>query len=107
VTSDERDVVLSQNFETAAHNLGEYGKIDALFGKAGYSKRRDWSASHCPHVIDRIERGYSTVIERVIYDGREEIDGLHKGEIVTETVYSCVVGGLEPDDEIRIEWLFW
>ena len=52
VTADERDLILSQHRQPAAHNILQNGKVHTLLGKAGYGHRRQRRAAHGPDVID-------------------------------------------------------
>jgi hypothetical protein len=102
VAADERDLVLRQDLKPAAHDLGEYLEVNALLRKARDGERGQRRPAHRPHVVDGIERGDASVVERVVNDGREEVNGLDEREGLGETVNPRVVGGLDADNQIRV-----
>ena len=105
MTADQCDFVLRQHRKTAAHDLGQDREVDPFFRKACNCHRRNRGAAHGPHVVDRIKRRNAAVIERIIYNRREEIERLHERQIVTQTIHSGVVRFVETDQQIRIERL--
>jgi hypothetical protein len=96
--------VLSEDFKAAAHDLAEDREVNALLREAGDGERRQRHAAHRPHVVDGIEGGDTPVIERVVNDGREEVNGLDEGEVFAQAKDSRVVGRLDADDQIGVCW---
>ena len=54
---------------------------EILGGKRGDRERRDRSSAHRVHVTHGIGRGNPAIRERVVDDGREEVDGLHQRHV--------------------------
>jgi hypothetical protein len=102
VAADERDPVLRQDLKPAAHDLREYREVNALLREARDGEGGRGRAAHRPNVVDGVQGGDAPVVERVVNDGREEVDGLDEGEVVRETVNPRVVGGLDADDQVRV-----
>ena len=65
-----------------------------------------WCAGHGPDVVDRIEGGDAAVVVRVVDDRSEEVERLHQREVVSQAVYSRVVGCIKADNQVWIERLF-
>src|SRR5262249_54442602 len=86
VTADQRDSVFIEHSQTAAHDLAEDRIVHVLFRETGDGQRGDWRARHRPNVVDRIERGDAPVIERVVNNGREEVNGLDQRQVVAQTI---------------------
>jgi hypothetical protein len=107
VASEQGYAVFGQDFEAASHDLAEYLEVDAFFREAGYGERGQRGPAHRPHVVDRVERGDPSVIERVVDDGSEEVDGLNYRKVFAEAVYSRVVGRVVADDQVFIKGLSW
>ena len=82
-------------------------RIHPFFGKAGDRKRGYGRASHGPDVVDRIEGGDAAVVVWVVNNRSEEVERLHQRQVVSQTVYSRVVGCIKADNQIWIEGLFW
>src|SRR6185437_16976066 len=40
--------------------------------------------------------------EWIVGNGREEVDRLHEGEVIRESIHPCVVAGIETNEQIGI-----
>ena len=107
VAADQRYAILIQCLQSAAHNLSQDRRIDTFLRKARDRHRRYWCSGHGPYVVNRVERSDATVVVRVVDDRSEEIERLDQRQVVSQTVYSRVVGCIEADNQIRIKRLFW
>ena len=87
--------------QAAAEDLLEDSGV-AIGWKSNNRKRGNGAASHGVHVTEGIRSGDLAEGEWIVGDGREEIDGLHEGEIGGELIHPCVVAGIETNEQIRI-----
>src|ERR1051325_9339426 len=106
MTANQSDTVSIYRFETAAHDLAQYRRIDAFFRKTVDGHRGDWCSSHRPDVVNGIEGGDASIVVRVVDDWSKEVERLHQSEVVAKAVYSRVVGCIEPDNQIGVGRLF-
>jgi len=106
VPADQRNAELVYRLQPTAHDLAQDRRIDTFLRKARDGHRRDRRARHGPHVVDRVECRDATIVVGVVDDGSEEIERLDEREVVAKTVYTCVVGRLEADNQIWIVRLF-
>ena len=106
MASNQRDAMLVQRLQSAAHDLAQNLRIDAFLRKACYGHRRDWRARHRPNVVDRVERSNAAIVVWVVNDWSKEIERLHKRKVVSKTVNSRVVGCIKTDNQIWIGGLF-
>ena len=74
----------------------------AVAGKRHQRQRRDRHAAHGVDIAQRIGRGDGSIREGIVHDGREEIDGLHQGQIGGHTIHARIVGRVIADQHIRI-----
>src|SRR5207244_8156577 len=106
VTSEQRHLVLSEDFESPSHDFREYREVDAALWKAGNGHRGYGCSCHRPYVVDRVERCDAAVIERVIDYRSKKVERLNDREVIAETIHARIVGKVEADNQIRVVWLF-
>src|SRR5689334_23765939 len=100
--TNQRHAVMVECFQTATHDLRQDRRIDAGFWETRNRHRRDRCSGHRPNVVDRIERTDAAEVERVVDNRRKKVERLHQSEVVAETVYSRVVGGVETDNQVWV-----
>ena len=59
---------------------------------------------HGEDVVERVRRGDRTEVAGIVDDRREEVDREDERALVVELVDRRVVGGREPDEEIRVRF---
>ena len=67
-------------------------------------KRRDGAAAHGIDVAQCVGGGDGAVSERIVYDRREEIHGLHKGKLRRQLVDAGIVGGVEAHQHVIVRY---
>ena len=107
MATDQRHSVLVQSLQPTPHDFTQDRSVDAPLWKTRNCQSRNGRTRHCPHVVDGIQSRNAPVVVGIVNDGREEVERLHQREVVTETVYSRVVGGLETDNQVFVKRLFW
>ena len=65
-------------------------------------QREQRGAAHRVDVGERVRGRDPAPVVRVVDDRREEVGGDDDGEVVTEPVDRGVVGGVEPDEQVRV-----
>jgi hypothetical protein len=61
-------------------------------GKAHDAQGKEWLHTHGVDIAQRVGRGYLAEEVRIIHDGGEEVNGLHDGVSVTNSIDGAVVG---------------
>ena len=85
-------------FEYALQDL----QIERVDRKRGDVQRTDRLAAHRVNVRQRVRGGDASEIVRIVDDGREEVDGLHDGQIVAQPKHARVVGGAETHEHALV-----
>src|SRR5437762_7058171 len=67
-----------------------------------YRQRDERRRAHREDVVERVRRGDRAEVAGIVDDRREEVDGEDERALVVELVDRRVIGGREPDEEIRI-----
>ena len=57
-------------------------------------------ASHREHIVERVRRSDRPECPWVVDDGWEEVDRKDDCTLVVEAVDGCIVGGIEPHDQV-------
>src|ERR1700693_47114 len=99
--------------DDGAGSLGHFRKATAEnflknFRRFGSWKRddgesRNRATTHGVNVAERIGCGNLTEKRRLVPDWREKIDGLHDGQIVSETIDGGVVTGFKTYQDVGID----
>ncbi len=102
MTADDCDAGLARDrraaFEDPMQNLGpEFFERERRDVERG--QRR---AAHRVDVGKRVCGRDAAEVERVVHDGREEVDRLDEREIVAQAVHSGIVISVEPDENVPI-----
>ena len=105
VSADDGATGLGGLFHATGEHGGEYfqGQVTR---KCGHVERAYGPPAHGVDVAQGVRRGDRAVVERVVDDGWEEVEGLDQGEFVRQTVDGRVVAGLESDQDVRIGEVF-
>jgi len=101
MAADDGAMSLIHLRKTAAENLFQNSGA-AVIGESDNRERGNGPATHGVNVTKGIRGGDLAEREWIVGDGREEIDGLHKGEVGGELIHPCVVAGVETNEQIRI-----
>ncbi len=86
----------------AQKDLVEHLRLEFAGGKTGDIERGERLAAHGIYVAERIGGRDRPEGERVVDDGREEVDGLHQGLGVADAIDTGVVGEVETDQQIGV-----
>ena len=71
-----------------------------LLGKRGDGEREERRAAHREDVVQRVRRRDRTEGSRIVDERWEEVDREDDRALVVQAVDGCVVGGIEPDEQI-------
>ena len=102
VAADHNRAGLLDPLRPAFHDLAEDLDIHLALGKGDDVQRRFGLCSHRIDIAQRIGRGDLAEDVGVIHNGGEKINRIDDGQIRPKTIHSCVVGGLSPDNDIRM-----
>ncbi len=102
VSADNGHARLGHLIDAAAKNLVQSLFRRGMDGKADDRQRRDGPPTHGIHVAEGIGRRDLPENVRIVGRGREDIDGLHEGQIVGQPVHSGIVAGRRADQHPRI-----
>ena len=72
---------------------------------AGYAEQVHGVARPPAHGVDirqRVDRGDLAKQKRVVDHRREEVDGLHKAQVITYAKDARIVGGIEPHEQVVV-----
>ena len=81
--------------EDRTHDLGRQ-----LLRQRGDREREQRHAAHREDVVQRVRRRDRAEVVRVVDDRREEVDREDERALVVEPVDRCVVGRVEPDEQV-------
>ena len=101
MAADDRATGLVHFRQAAAEDLFENNGI-ATIGESDNREGGNGTAAHGVNVTEGVGGGDLAEGERIVGDGREEIDGLHEREIVRESIHPCVVAGIKTNEQIGI-----
>src|ERR1019366_7640338 len=101
VAAEDGAFGLAHFFGAALEDLLERGQI-ALGGPGQDGERRDGAAAHGVDVAQSVGGGDGAEGVRVVDHRREEVHGLHQGQVRRELVYACVIGGIETDQHVGV-----
>ncbi len=92
VAAEQGDSRFDQLVEPALEDRAQHLAVGFLRERRD-RERRERTSAHRVDVAQRVRRRDLAVHERIVDDGREEIDGLHERAVALERVHTRIVGG--------------
>ena len=93
---------LGADVQAAAEDLLQHVGSEPLERERHEVERGDGPAAHRVDVRERVGGGDAAEVVRVVDDRREEVDRLDQRQVVGEPVDAGVVGGVGPDEHVRV-----
>jgi hypothetical protein len=102
VSSHKNGAGFMNLLQASPENLLQNVLVHGLDGKTHHVHGRNRPSSHGVDVAQRIGRRNAPEIVWIIDDGRDEVESLHQGQIVGQTINPRVVGSLPTHQEVGV-----
>ena len=99
-TGDD-DARLFRDVHPAEQHAPEH-LLRQVLGEADDVERKEWGAPHGVDVAEGVHRCNGAEVVRVVDDRREEVDRLHDGDVVRQSVDGRVVARVESHEQVIV-----
>src|SRR5437867_4317579 len=103
MAADDHASHLGRLRKAAAQNRGNHSWRNEIGWKADNVQCGQRAPAHGENIRERIGRGDLPVGKRVVYNGRKEINCLHKGPMPIETIYASVVESSRAHEDVAVQ----